>query len=362
MKKFLSFMLVLVLILPSTAISASIEEWDTPIGGIKNTIQKGIDLGIVPERLQSQYANSITREEFAELLVNAIFIELQNTDYTLFWTKEMVLDKVTIDTPFSDTDLDHVKLAYIIGSVNGITETAFSPNNLVTRDQVVDMLMNTFSMENIKEDLTGAMKYSEAEGLEGYVNQLVDSSLSFVSGKHVFKEANESSFPFNGVIGEEDNSNSISREQAILIVMKLMDRTDYKTLQLRGAIDTNPIYDDLNYSIGKDYVNVTYVDNNYSTSEKLLEKYWTTFNITKDLKSGYIHEKALMLYPFKDDLLIEEFPWISSLILTGESSNIDYGHMLVDTFSKGHLLEFTLLSNLEQNNENEGTNNPVHVK
>ncbi|MDX8365358.1 hypothetical protein [Cytobacillus sp. IB215665] len=350
MKKFLSFMLVLILILPSTAASASIEEWDTPIGGIKNTIQKGIDIGIVPERLQSQYTNPITREEFAELLVNAIFIELQNTDYTLFWTKEMVLDRVTIDTPFYDTDLDHVKLAYIIGSVKGITETSFLPNNLVTQGQVVDMLMNTFNMENIKEDLTGEMKYSEAEGLEGYVNQLVDSSLSFASAKTKW------------AIGEDYNSNNISREQAILIVMRLMDRMDYTTLQLRGAINANPIYDDLKYSIGKDYVNVTYVDNNYSASEKLLEKYWATFNITKDLKSGYIHEKALMLYPFKDDLLIEDYPWISSLILTGESSNIDYGHMLVDTFSKGHLLEFTLLSNLEQNNENEDANNPVHIK
>ncbi|MFS1518801.1 hypothetical protein V1503_20400 [Bacillus sp. SCS-151] len=121
-----------------------------------------------------------------------------------------------------------------------------------------------------------------------------------------------------------------------------MDYTKYHTLQLRGDIGADPIFDDLRYNIGKDYVHVSYVDDGYGTSEELLRSAWISYNPTKNLTTGYHHEQALVIYAFNPNLLNRDYPWISEATLRGESAKVDYGYMTVETFTDDYLIEFKL--------------------
>ncbi|WP_214484817.1 S-layer homology domain-containing protein [Bacillus sp. SM2101] len=327
LKKTLVVILSLMLLLPSISVFA--QSGDYPNDWSKETIQRGIDMGIVPDRLQSKYFDPITREEFAELLVNAAFMELEMTGYEHIWSKSKVLEYVTIDQPFDDTDLDHVKLAYIMGSINGTTETTFSPDSFITREQAAQMLMNTVHRTSIliyaTEEEMGYADYDK-------INEWAIPAVSAAYTIGLMKGSNGEFMPFK----------NITREQAIVTIMRMMDYTDYDILQLRGDISALPVFDDLRYNLGKDYVYVSYVDDGYGTSEKLLQSSWISYDPTKDLKTGYHHEQALVIYAFNSNLLNRDYPWISDAALRGESAKVDYGYMIVETFTDDYLYEFKL--------------------
>ncbi|MFS1515907.1 S-layer homology domain-containing protein [Bacillus sp. SCS-151] len=325
LKKTLVVILSLMLLLPSTSVFAA---GDQPSAWSKDTIQRGIDLGIVPERLQSNYADPITREEFAELLVNVAFKKLEMVERSYEWTKQMVLERVTIDQPFEDTDLDHVKLAYIIGSVNGTSDTTFSPNAYITREQAAQMLINTVHYaSNISYASEKEMGYSDYK-------QIGDWAIPAVSAAYNL----ELMLGSNGQFMPRKN---ITREQAIVTIIRVFDYTKYITLQLRGDIAAYADYNDLTYNVGKDYVYVSYEDEGeFSQSDNALRNIWFRKPLT--LNQKYDHKQAIVLYAFHSNLLNTYYPWISQAALKGEGAVIDYGYMTVATFTENHILEFTL--------------------
>ncbi|MFS1515895.1 S-layer homology domain-containing protein [Bacillus sp. SCS-151] len=328
MKKTLVVILSLMLLLPSTSVFAA---GDQPSAWSKDTIQRGIDLGIVPERLQSNYADPITREEFAELLVNVAFKKLEMVERSYEWTKEMVLEKVTIDQPFEDTDLDHVKLAYIIGSVNGTSDTTFSPDTYITREQAAQMLMNTIHKSSI---LLYATK--EEMGYSDY-NQIGEWAKPAVSAAYTLGL-------MQGYNGQFMPRKHITREQAIVTIIRVLDYAKYITLQLRGDITAYAWFDDLTYNVGKDYVYVSYEDKGeLSHSNKELRNIWFRTPLTSS--ASYDHEQAIFLYAFHSNLLNTYYTWISQAALKGEGAKVDYGYMIVETFTEDYILKFTLKDN-----------------
>ncbi|WP_214483537.1 S-layer homology domain-containing protein [Bacillus sp. SM2101] len=327
LKKTLVVIISLMLLLPSTSVFAA---GDQPSAWSKDTIQRGIDLGIVPERMQSNYADPITREEFAELLVNVAFKKLEMVERSYEWTKEMVLERVTIDQPFEDTDLDHVKLAYIIGSVNGTSDTTFSPDAYITREQAAQMLINTVHYASI-------ISYaSEKEmGYSDY-DQIGDWAIPAVSAAYNLEL-------MQGSNGQFMPRKHITREQAIVTIIRVLDHAKYITLQLRGDIIAFAWYDDLTYNVGKDYVNVSYKDEGeFSLSDKTLRELWFTYNQTSESEVPYDHEKAIVTYSFHGNLLSLTYTWMLDAALKGEGVKVDYGYMTVETFTENHILEFTL--------------------
>ncbi|MFS1515434.1 S-layer homology domain-containing protein [Bacillus sp. SCS-151] len=327
LKKTLVVILSLMLLLPSTSVFAA---GDQPSAWSKDTIQRGIDLGIVPERLQANYADPITREEFAELLVNVAFKKLEMVERSYEWTKEMVLEKVTIDQPFEDTNLDHVNLAYIIGSVNGTSDTTFSPDTYITREQAAQMLMNTIHKSSI---LLYATK--EEMGYSDY-NQIGDWARPAVSAAYTLGL-------MQGSNGQFMPRKHITREQAIVTIIRVFDHGDYGVLSLRGDVVAYAWFDDLTYNVGKDYVYVSYEDEGeFSLSDKTLREMWFTYNATSESGVRYDHEKAIVIYGFHSNLLNLTYTWILDAALKGEGAKVDYGYMTAETFTENHLLEFTL--------------------
>ena len=78
--------------------------------------------------------SNITRQEFCELAVN-LYKKLTN-DTNLI---------VPQQSPFSDTDSIAVSQAYCYGLVSGTSETEFTPNRLVTREEMAKMLVSTLT-------------------------------------------------------------------------------------------------------------------------------------------------------------------------------------------------------------------------
>ncbi|WP_214484912.1 S-layer homology domain-containing protein [Bacillus sp. SM2101] len=327
LKKTLVVILSLMLLLPSTSVFAA---GDQPSAWSKDTIQRGIDLGIVPERLQANYADPITREEFAELLVNVAFKKLEMVERSYEWTMEMVLEKVTIDQPFEDTDLDHVNLAYIIGSVNGTSDTTFSPDAYITREQAAQMLMNTIHKSSLISYATEEeMSYTDYDQIGEWAKPAVSAAytLELMQGSN----------------GQFMPRKHITREQAIVTIIRVFDHAKYNTLQLRGDITVLAVYNDLIYNVGKDYVYVSYEGKEeISLSEKELREAWYTYNVTTQSGLHYDHEKAIVIYAFHGNLLSTYYTWISDASLKDEGVKVDYGYMTVESFTENHLLEFSL--------------------
>jgi len=102
----------------------------TPITAAANWAEADVDdaikAGLVPQRLQSNYTQAITRSEFCALAV-ALY--------------ENVLNKVITErATFTDTNDEDVEKMAAIGVVLGTSQSEFSPNSQLTREQAATML------------------------------------------------------------------------------------------------------------------------------------------------------------------------------------------------------------------------------
>lgn len=112
---------------------------DTPVAPTPNLstasqwahegISQAFELGLIPQSLQNNYTNNITRAEFAALAV---------TLYEALTGKEIAM---TREIMFNDTtDINVYKAAYI-GVVNGMGDGSFAPDATLTREQAAVMLV-----------------------------------------------------------------------------------------------------------------------------------------------------------------------------------------------------------------------------
>ncbi len=137
-------------------------------------------IGIVPDELKTKYKNNISRKEFCELLINAIYRNTLNEDMFNAKTQEdLLIDaaKKSNVNPFKDTDSEHVILAYYMGIVKGKGTDLFVPDGEITRQEAAVMLMRAYNICKPQEQMKG---YEEE-----YLNN------KFVDAKDVSKWAKE---------------------------------------------------------------------------------------------------------------------------------------------------------------------------
>jgi len=125
-KRIINIVLMLTLVVSITqgalTVHASTQE---PSSWAVETVEWAIVLGIVPQNLQSNYTQPITRAEFAVLAVT--FYE--------FWHGE-----IAGRSYFNDTNDINVQKAAYVGLVSGIGNNMFAPNSQLTREQAAVML------------------------------------------------------------------------------------------------------------------------------------------------------------------------------------------------------------------------------
>lgn len=333
MKKILMLFVIVAMLLSSTSVLAAEDEiggssGDTPSGWAKEDVERAIELGIVPERLQSKYQDPITREEFAELIVETIFAREVKFGFNPIysWTKEMVLERVTLDFEFVDADQDHVKLAFILGSIDGISDTHFAPDRHITRQEAAVMLVNTSHL------LVGITYYSKEDlGYEDF-DEIADWARPGV-------QAAASVGYMHGVGSKFDYNGKLTREQSIVTMLRLYNERD--DFALRGNLTVYANNHELRYNIGRDYIKVNYVDDGEHTDlDTFTRRQWYNKPISKEDKKAYSIEKGIALYAFGAQMKPSTFTQIVQPIMNGEKTKWDYGYMVVAPYEDDSIITF----------------------
>lgn len=191
-KKIILSVISMSAVLGTSAFAADLSGWAV------SDYQQANEAGLVSYSVVSNnLRDDITREEFCELAVNL---------YEKLTGEEMMEPDVS---PFTDTDSMAVAQAYCYGMVSGTGDNTFTPDRLVTREEMAKMLVNALTASEVDFNLS-----------DGYEDAYVIDS--FDDGDEVSswaKSAVISMLNYSLMSGVGDNSfqplGSTTREQAI---------------------------------------------------------------------------------------------------------------------------------------------------
>lgn len=196
--------IVLVTIVPQITyadLSLSMDQINMPSGWAEVEVSKSMEIGLIPERIQSNYGNSITREEFSELAV------------TLY--ENLSRKKVTpqMDNPFDDTQNPKVIIANQLGLVEARTEGLFLPYEKITREEASTVIYNTLKIAKPKYDYSEFYEYE----FEDYssISSWAREAVGYLYGIEVINGDNEDFFNPEGII---------SREEGIVLIKRTHDK------------------------------------------------------------------------------------------------------------------------------------------
>lgn len=121
MKKIMSMVLLVLLMVSFMSVAAAPSEWATP------WITRAKTTTIIAEDYEAEWQTPITREAFCELAFNTL----------------VALGKVPVvpeNSPFADTDSKAVAALSNLGIILGKAETVFAPEDLLTREEAATIL------------------------------------------------------------------------------------------------------------------------------------------------------------------------------------------------------------------------------
>lgn len=127
----LLFILIMTFAMPTAGFAATNETSDKPSVWAVSDIEMAKKLGIMTEGVSSGFTKSITRQEFCELIVQT---------YEVLTQTQLPLPQ---NNRFVDTQNASVLKASEAGIVKGVSETEFSPNANITRQELAIMMMRT---------------------------------------------------------------------------------------------------------------------------------------------------------------------------------------------------------------------------
>ena len=139
MKKLVFVLILTVALLQTGIISANsehISDW------AKDEVNEAISLGFIPEKLQNNYNENITREEF-------VTVAVEYMSYQFDMSVEEMADRCkSTDDYFSDIEgsefADYIRLAKRLGIIKGDGDGTFRPRSQITREEAVVILADVF--------------------------------------------------------------------------------------------------------------------------------------------------------------------------------------------------------------------------
>lgn len=155
-------------VLGTSAMAADLSGW--AISGYEEASEAGlVSYSVVSNNLK----DSITREEFCELAMN-LYKKLTNETVP-----------VPAGSPFKDTDSVAVAQAYNYGIVNGTDDDTFTPDRLVTREEMAKMLVSTLTASevvfNIADgaDTSYVDNFADGEDVSSWAMSAVNTALNY---------------------------------------------------------------------------------------------------------------------------------------------------------------------------------------
>ena len=163
-----------------------------------DAINKAKQYGLLPESFAEIISGkTITREQSAEIVVKL---------YEKLTGKEV---NFTIENPFKDTENEAVLKAYAVGITLGTSETTFSPDKLITREQLVTMLGRAIKSAGLgtEVDIEKLDLFLDDPEIHEWAKDLV----YFLQGKEIVKGIGENLF---------DPRGNSTMEQAVVLVVR----------------------------------------------------------------------------------------------------------------------------------------------
>ncbi|THF73943.1 S-layer homology domain-containing protein [Cohnella fermenti] len=312
-----------------TSVPALAATNNKPSSWAESDVNAAISAGLVPDRLKSNYQAAITRDEFAELLVQSIFKKVNKaTPEQSPWDISAFLKKVDVDVAFTDTDADYIKVAYAIGAINGISDTEFAPDKLITRQEAATMLVNT-------------VHYSS--GI--YFSEMIKKSYSDFNQVATWAQGqvlmSGSMLVLQGTGGKFDPLGTFTREQAILAMYRVYHHVNFGNLTLKGAAVIRMVYENTHYHVGKDYIYMDYPDETYFKTNA--DHLWLNLYDAWDDGSGDFPSLAQATATYLYSRLLDtSLPEVRAASEANKSITVDFGYMTYTTLTKDHVLEMKL--------------------
>lgn len=155
-------------VLGTSAMAADLSGW--AVSGYQAASEAGlVSYSVVSNNLK----DSITREEFCELAMN-LYKKLTNETVP-----------VPAGSPFTDTDSVAVAQAYNYGIVQGTDDNTFTPDRLVTREEMAKMLVSTLTSSevvfNIADgaDTSYVSEFTDGDEVSSWAMSAVNTALNY---------------------------------------------------------------------------------------------------------------------------------------------------------------------------------------
>ena len=148
--------------------------WEKADDWAKGELEKANEMDLIPE--------TFAKKDFTK--------QIDRTDFTAVAVKlyEAISGKKaekSSNNPFTDTNNDYVLKAYSLGITKGTSETTFTPNSEITREEMSAMLTRALEKAgiNITVDIQTADKFDDDKDMHDWGR----NSIYFMSSKGIIK-------------------------------------------------------------------------------------------------------------------------------------------------------------------------------
>ena len=163
----------------------------------KPEIAQAVSLGLTTDHILNHFQQSITREEFCEIVVK------------LYEALSGETAAAVDPNPFSDTSNPEILKAYRLGIVNGISADSFAPNKNITRQEICVMLLRQLKAFNPGHNYA-------ADGIGPFADQAQIASWAIDAVKFMNQESIMKGVGANNI----NPLGNTTREQAIALVLR----------------------------------------------------------------------------------------------------------------------------------------------
>lgn len=177
--------------------------WENASDWALMELLKANDSSLIPAIFNgTDFTTHITRKEFAHAAVK-LYEKLTGQTVDL-----------TVENPFTDADDVGVLKALQLGITNGTTETTFSPDALITREQMATMMTRALSKAGVNTtvDLENVELFADDSEMHTWGRE----AIYYMASIDVIKGVGENRYNVNG---------NATKEQALLISVRSLEKT-----------------------------------------------------------------------------------------------------------------------------------------
>ena len=146
--------------LPALPAAGDMDSWAYP------EVVAAIEENLVPTYLQNLYLNNITRDEFCDLVIQAISEVLDKEIADIVKEKTgKELSTWQQEYPFTDTTNSNVIAAYALGVVTGRGEKKFDPYATITRQEAAALLMRSAKVLGMDTSNASNAGYTDSDAV-----------------------------------------------------------------------------------------------------------------------------------------------------------------------------------------------------